>query len=130
MILQKYCLLLYGYSVPIVKFQFNVKCLCVTMESFPNLIFPWPRPQHTPLELGKLHLLLPHQHRLKNHLQPLLLFLQSQIQLSQSPSIQSKNLTSQNFNLTEATTVISIVIVAVVAIALIIKTKNTRYKKQ
>jgi hypothetical protein len=51
---------------------------------------------------------------------------------SQSPSTQSKNLTSQNFNLKEATTVISVVIVAIAAIALItiIKTKNSHYKNK
>jgi hypothetical protein len=47
---------------------------------------------------------------------------------SQLPSTQSKNLTSQNFNLLEATAVISIVIVAI-AVITISKRKNSHYRK-
>lgn len=47
---------------------------------------------------------------------------------SQLPSTQSKNLTSQNFNLLEATAVISIVIAAI-AVITISKRKNSHYRK-
>lgn len=50
---------------------------------------------------------------------------------SQSPLTQSKNLTSQDFNLKETTAAISIVIVVIAAVSLIIiiKTRNRNYKR-